>query len=416
MKKETKWIKRWRHWISETKIPGVYRVKEGGHLIRVRVSDPVSGKMKEVRRVLPDADEAAAYLTMKRVQAALLESGKSPHKLMPLFSNYSVSLLERKLTDRTIKSARGRERWGYTLRHLIAGTKGVAGFGELRIDQIRVAHVEAWKAGIAKLIAAKKYSPSTANGWLAILLTILRSGHREFDLKHDATKGVTFLDTSEFETYPEEEPNALVEEEVKAFLNCMFDNFPQHYAMAVLGFATGLRPSSMRPLRRNGEQPDVLWEKSTLLIRRSHSLGQEVMGTTKTGVRQRIPIPDVVLGVLRWHEATQLKTTEQKTSELLFPGEFGGLRGPSVLRKPFASCAKAAGIEKKFTPRGMRRTFNDLARLAKLDSLVTKSISGHLTDRMKEHYSTVGEAERREGIGRVVDLFSSESVTLASGS
>ncbi len=40
----------------------------------------------------------------------------------------------------------------------------------------------------------------------------------------------------------------------------------------------------------------------------------------------------------------------------------------------------------KFTARGMRRTFNDLSRTAKVESLVTKSISGHLTDRMKDHY------------------------------
>ena len=46
-------------------------------------------------------------------------------------------------------------------------------------------------------------------------------------------------------------------------------------------------------------------------------------------------------------------------------------------------------LNKKFTPRGMRRTFNDLARVANVEALVTKSISGHLTDRMREHYSTV---------------------------
>ena len=37
----------------------------------------------------------------------------------------------------------------------------------------------------------------------------------------------------------------------------------------------------------------------------------------------------------------------------------------------------------------MRRTFNDLKRLAKVEAVVTKSISGHQTDRVREHYSTV---------------------------
>jgi hypothetical protein len=46
----------------------------------------------------------------------------------------------------------------------------------------------------------------------------------------------------------------------------------------------------------------------------------------------------------------------------------------------------------------MRRTFNDLARAANVEALVTKSISGHKTDRMVEHYSTVSGAEQRASL------------------
>jgi hypothetical protein len=42
---------------------------------------------------------------------------------------------------------------------------------------------------------------------------------------------------------------------------------------------------------------------------------------------------------------------------------------------------------------------------------VTKSISGHLTDRMREHYSTVQPIEQRESIGRVLRLVKGGSVT-----
>ena len=40
------------------------------------------------------------------------------------FAGYAVSLLERKAERREIKSAKGRERWRYTLEHLLAGTTG----------------------------------------------------------------------------------------------------------------------------------------------------------------------------------------------------------------------------------------------------------------------------------------------------
>jgi integrase len=187
--------------------------------------------------------------------------------------------------------------------------------------------------------------------------------------------------------------------------------------MTFLGFATGLRPSSLRPLRRRGDTPDVRWDEGILLVRRSHTLGEEVMNSTKTGVRQRITIPVELLDVLRWHVETQLETEEQRASDLLFPREDGGFRSESSLKKAFGVVGGLIGLKKNLTPRGMRRTFNDVARVAKVESLVTKSISGHLTDRMKDHYSTVSPGEQRESIGRVLRLVRSgapASVTASS--
>jgi hypothetical protein len=72
-----------------------------------------------------------------------------------------------------------------------------------------------------------------------------------------------------------------------------------------------------------------------ILVRRSHTLGNEVMQTTKTGSRQRITVPQELLDVLRWHVDTQLCTPEQKASELLFAREDGGFRTESCLKKAF---------------------------------------------------------------------------------
>ena len=52
----------------------------------------------------------------------------------------------------------------------------------------------------------------------------------------------------------------------------------------------------------------------------------------------------------------------------------------------------------------MRRTFNDLMRAAQVEAIVTRSISGHLTERMQDHYSTVSGAEQRASIAKVIDL------------
>ena len=223
--------------------------------------------------------------------------------------------------------------------------------------------------------------------------------------------GPVCIDTSEHATYTEEEPNALEPDKVSEFLACMREVYPQHYAMTFLGFATGLRPSSLRPLRRKGPAPDVRWDEGVILVRRSHSLGDEVMDTTKTKLRQRISVPLDVIEVLADHVKTQLTTPEQIGSDLLFPAADGGYLGEHCLRKPFAKVGALIGLEMSFTPRGLRRTFNDLARTARVEALVTKSISGHLTDRMREHYSTVHPVEQRESIGAVLRLVKGGAVT-----
>jgi hypothetical protein len=41
---------------------------------------------------------------------------------------------------------------------------------------------------------------------------------------------------------------------------------------------------------------------------------------------------------------------------------------------------------------------------ARVDALVTRSISGHLTERMQHHYSTVNADEQRQGIAKVIEL------------
>jgi integrase len=406
-------------WISTKPVlPGVWQRKEGGHVVRARVLAATTGQQKEIWKVLPEADALAAlqWLTLEKERVRAGGVLVEPRKMR--FAEFATSLFARKVETREIRSAKGRQKWGNTLEHLIAGTevietddsgaqigrKFVPGFGEMFLDKLGTVHVEEWRSGIARLIGAGDYAPATCNGWLSVLRVILQAAKRELGLGRLATDGVKDFDESEHETYSEEQPNALLPEEVPVFLDAMRALFPQHYAMVFLGMVTGLRPSSLRPLRRQGPKADVLWDEHKLLVRRSHTLGDEVMNTTKQRVKYRIHLPEAAVDVLRWHVETQLETSEMKESELLFPAITGGYRSPSVLNKPFEEVSVAIGLKKRFTQRGLRRTFNDLARAAQVEGVVTKSISGHLTDRMRERYSTVAPIEQRASIARVIDF------------
>ena len=409
MKKDTKWLSRWKATIAPTSVPGVWERKEGGHLVRARVVDPVTGKLQEIKKVMPTADAATAYKWLADEKKRIRASVSSEALPKTRFAEFAASLFEHKLKVGDIRSAAGRNKWADVLEHLIGGTTGksgcrVEGYGEMFIDMITTAQVDAWKEGVAQLIAAGDYAPTTANGWLSVLKVIMKAARRRFSLPRLATEGVGGFDTSEHVTYSEEEPNALAPAEVAPFLERLRASHPEHFAMIYLGLITGLRPSSLRPLRRRGAESDVRWDEGRIFVRRSHTYQDEVMRTTKQKRRYAIDLPAEATAVLKWHVDTQLKTSEQQESDLLFPSTTGGFRSPSVLNKPLADVAEELKLGKKVSQRALRRTFNDLARAANVNDLVTRSISGHLTERMQHHYSTVNADEQRAALAKVISL------------
>lgn len=408
---KSEWILRWKNWIKPTRYPGVWRRRDGGCVVRARARDPLTGRLKEVKKVLPMASEAEASAWLEQQLKAVREGLAPDQRRRQPFGDFAVSLLDRKRRSGEVGSTASHSRWKHTLEHLIGGTSDekatvyVPGFGDLAIGEIRRAHVLRWKTDVTELlIRPGHYAPTTANGWLSKLRVVMRAAHFDLELPHLATDGVTDFDTREHETYTAEAPNALPYDKIKSFLDVLRARTPQHYAMVLLGLSTGLRPSQLRPLRRLGKSADINWDTGTLQVRRSQTRGDEVMNRTKQGTRYTVTLPSEVVDVLRWHVDTQLHTPAQQASELLFPATTGGFRAPTVLNKPLAAASKAAGLGFTFTQRGMRRTFNDLARAAEVKDVVTRSISGHATETMQQHYSTVWGAEQREGIAKVYDL------------
>ena len=406
MAKAPTWIKRWGTEIARSRLPGVWKLRSGGCLVRAHVKDPASGRLREIRKRMPLATDAVAFAWLEAERTRVRGAARQAPAAMR-FDAFAASVLEEKVALRRIKSARGREKWKNSLANLILGVGSAPGFGTHRVDRISPAFVRSWQVEIAKMISAGTYRPATANTWLAILKHVMSLARKRLDAR-DPTEDIPAFATDEHPTYTAEEPNALSADEAQRFLSLMRSEFPQHYAMTVLGFVTGLRPSHMRPLRRSGASSDVKWSEGVILVRRSHTL-DEVMETTKTGVRQQINVPPSVLSILRWHLETQLLTEEQAASDLLFPAEDGRPRSESVLKKPFAAVRALMGLRKKVTPRAMRRTFNDLARQARVEAIVTRSISGHLTTEMQEHYSTVSPDEQRAAVGTVLRLVGGDS-------
>ena len=288
----TKWVERWKFWIApKPSRPGVWRLRGGGYLVRGRATDFRTGKKREILRTVKDTDAAGAY---KQLQEALDEVRNGvvrPASRRMRFSEFAASLFERKVLKGEVESAQTRENWELMLRlHLFPA------FGDVFVDAISKSDVEAWLGEEAKKVRAGAYSPVTVNNWLRFFRGIMNEAVDELGLEKNPVIKVKGLDTSAHVTYTEEEPNALAPEEVGPFLAAMRDRHPQHLGMVALGFATGWRPSMMRPLRRKGPSADVLWEKNVVLARRSQTRGDEVREATKNSTRFRVTVPRDVMG------------------------------------------------------------------------------------------------------------------------
>src|SRR5690606_35645455 len=113
-----------------------------------------------------------------------------------------------------------------------------------------------------------------------------------------------------------------------------------------------------------------------------------------------LDLPKELMDILRDHIA--MLKGKMKESELLFPSRTGGIRSRSALDKPFGAIAKKMKLSFNLTPRAMRRSFQDLAREAQIEALVTRSISGHATEEMRELYSTVRTKERLAAVEKIM--------------
>jgi integrase len=407
------WVRRWKYWMAEKPTrPGIWKLRDGGYFVRSRVTD-LSGRRREVTAVLPDAKTPAeAQRRLDELVADARAEARGEIRTKQTWLAFARSWLEERMRRGEIESAATLERYKDAI------TLMAPAFGHHDVRDVTRAHVDRWLNGVVadwmhegKTVTRKRridgelvdveittrVKATTVNGWLRTLRAISHAAKVKFDLPKSAFDGIDFL--PEGRVYTKEQPNALPPDAVHTFMAIAKRRYPQHYAMILLGFVTGLRPSSLRPLRRKGTEADIDWTKGTLEVRRSHSRKQHVMNRTKTKKDTTIALPSEVLDVLKAHVASL--EGKAAASDLLFPTDEGKIRTRNILDKPFRAIVAEMGLTMKVTPRAMRRTFQDIMRAAGVHDVVTRSISGHATETMQHHYSTAQANEQRAALARI---------------
>ena len=273
----------------------------------------------------------------------------------------------------------------------------------------------------------KSAAPQTVHGRFRVLRTMMRDAVAQLLLGHDPTLRISFPDL-----LPKHEgDNALTPEALGAFLDALRIEAPQHHALVCTLAFTGLRFCHASALRWE----DVDENAGVISVTRKNVTGVIGPISRKKRAPKVVPLDQDLVVVLRWHRLRLMRIANGEkrvgawarrglAEGWIFPSRSakgtGPVYGTASLRKAWEKALAASKLdEDRFTVHGLRRTFNDLLRLAEVDE-TTKGALTAQTQRMREHYSTVAveefRAALRKAVGKVKTEVRSEGVSgLVSG-
>lgn len=366
-----------------TRYSGIRRLDEERFHVRVTATDPRTGRRCEKKTTVNGRVEEA--LAVREHLRELLMSGRGGrHPPRPRLGEFARSWMKRKVHELSPATA---ERYasaldGHILAHL----------GDYFIDAMVRADVQAW----VNQSLERGYAVGTVKSWLRILATMTRDAMAELGLPSDPTLRIRFPEHIEGA-----KSEAITPAELERFLAAMRDDSPHHYGLVATLAFTGLRFCHASALRWE----DWDEERHVLHIRRSQVCGRVSPVRKKKSAPKQIPVLPRHAEVLRWHRQQMLREQSPGLAEgWMFPSQAGTLRRVSSVAKAFKRCREKAGITVRFTPHGTRYTFTDTLRVAGIDPLVRRELTGHHTERMQARYSTIRLDEHREALGRVAEL------------
>ncbi len=388
---------------KQTRYPGVTRLPDGRFLLRVKVENPKTGRMQERERIVECATpaEAARLRDELRDPASVADARKRVR-----LNDFSISWLNGKRKE--IKPATF-DRYTRTIAHHIA-----AQLGDYYVDALTHNDIVEWRN-------AQDDKASTINGRLRVLKTLMADATIAFDLQRDPALKVKGLSETGGAGYDDDNPNALTAEQLAAFLDVAKRELRGRWfpLLATLGF-TAMRVGEVTALKWS----DIVWpgEADNGYIKVQRAQWMKHVGAPKTGKRVRVvPLPKELASILREHHRAQvarldedLSPTKRRGLELgikegwVFPSDKGEPTIAPSVRKPFQDVLQALKDEGKhelphLTVHGLRRTMNNLLRQVAQGEVV-RSVTGHVTERMTEHYSHVSRDEKDVAFAKVISI------------
>ena len=353
--------------------------------------DPLTGrrvtKYSTFRGPKKKAQEELTRLLNQRDQGSYIEPTKMT--VAQYLHHWLEADIDRRVAARTAIRHRG-----------IVEKNIIPNLGHVPLRKLTAVHIEAFEADLqrrgwvkprAKPAATIENSPPDRG----LSAQTVQHVHRTLSqaLSHAVRLGVLFKNPAQQVKPPrvtQREIKILEKNEIGTLLE--FARRGDLYLPVLVALSTGVRRGELLGLRWS----DI--DEANAVIRIERAQWHGIVGETKTGNVRTVPLTAELAEVLR-----DLRATTRGGAGWVFANEDGGLLGPCALRFPLRRVLKRAGITKRVSVHGLRRTFNNLSRQV-AGVIVTRAITGHVTEEMTEHYSHVDRAEKLRAADQVVAL------------
>lgn len=359
---------------------GVWQVNSTTFIIRAQPTDPVSGKKRNIRRVLENSSRPEAV----RARLQLIQPSDPSPSLPPLepetgthpetVGDFAIWWIQR-------LKARGDVEISTMRRYTLALDRLSARILDAPLADVTPHMVESWM-----IAASADFGSTTVNSWRAVLRTLFNDAMKFRDVTRNPVAATRPLRSKTDLT----DTNSLSPAQVLALLRQLEREDEMLTLAATIQIFTGLRWQEVTALHWEDYSPT----ERVFTIRRKIQDGK-IVTSTKSGrarvVGVPIPLRQALASGLELSRARNLRD-----ASLIVPSLHGKPIRGSLISKALRAAAKRAEIPQRITSHGLRRTATDLLRIGGVSPLVAKAVIGHADDRMHAHYSTLRSAEARE--------------------
>lgn len=385
-----------------TRYPGVHSTEEPGiYRIRAKLKNPRTGRARELDRLVEARDPREA----SKLRAEAIAEAQRPAQQAerPRTGTYARSWVLAREPGLKRSTA---ERYASTVHHHI-----LPAFGEWFLDKLDEEAIAAWR----DRMSASGAAAATVNGRLRVLRTLLEDAVPRYLPRNPAAKVRAVREHT-----VDRPPNRLVPVEIGRVLDAMRRahdrdvatlavymqarpmeqrrRIPFAYPIVLALVSTGMRWGEVSALRWS----DIDERTKTITVARAQYRG--TVDTTKTGSVRSVPLADELAAVLQEHRVLLVSTQHPGLAAgWVFPSSSGTPKSSACIRPALLEALEDAGVRRRQTVHGLRRTFNDLLRQITSGEVV-RSMTGHSSKVMTEHYSHVAQSEKSAAVTRAFEV------------